>query len=30
MVWDHRPDRDFSSASETCDPEIANRFLEDL
>jgi hypothetical protein len=30
MVWDHRPDLDFSSASETCDPEIANRFLEDL
>jgi hypothetical protein len=30
MVWDHRPDLDFSSASETCDPEIANRFLEYL
>jgi hypothetical protein len=30
MVWDHRPELDFSSASETCDPEIANRFLEDL
>jgi hypothetical protein len=30
MVWDHRPDLDFSNASETCDPEIANRFLEDL
>lgn len=30
MVWDHRPDLTFSSASETCDPEIANRFLEDL
>jgi hypothetical protein len=30
MVWDHRPDLDFSSASETCDPEVANRFLEDL
>jgi hypothetical protein len=30
MVWDHRPDLDFSSASETCDPEIAERFLEDL
>ena len=30
MVWDHRPDLDFSSASQTCDPEIANRFLEDL
>ena len=30
MVWDHRPDLDFSSASETCDAEIANRFLEDL
>jgi hypothetical protein len=30
MVWDHRPDLDFSSASEICDPEIANRFLEDL
>ena len=30
MVWDHRPDLDFSSASETCDPAIANRFLEDL
>ena len=30
MVWDHRPDLDFSSASQTCDAEIANRFLEDL
>jgi hypothetical protein len=30
MVWDHRPELDFSSASETCDPEIANRFLKDL
>jgi hypothetical protein len=30
MVWDHRPDLDFSSAQETCDPEVANRFLEDL
>lgn len=30
MVWDHRPELDFSSASETCNPEIANRFLEDL
>jgi hypothetical protein len=30
MVWDHRPDLEFSSASETCDAEIANRFLEDL
>jgi hypothetical protein len=30
MVWDHRPDLDFSSASETCDPAIANRFLDDL
>jgi hypothetical protein len=30
MVWDHRPDLDFSSTPETCDPEIANRFLEDL
>ena len=30
MVLDHRPDLDFSSASETCDPEIANRFLGDL
>ena len=30
MVWDHRPDLEFSSASQTCDPEIANRFLEDL
>jgi hypothetical protein len=30
MVWDHRPDLEFSSASQTCDPAIANRFLEDL
>jgi hypothetical protein len=30
MVWDHRPDLEFSSASETCDAAIANRFLEDL
>jgi hypothetical protein len=30
MVWDHRPDLEFSSTSQTCDPEIANRFLEDL
>jgi hypothetical protein len=30
MVWDHRPDLDFSSASQICDPEIANRFLGDL
>jgi hypothetical protein len=30
MLWDHRPDLDFSSASEICDPEIVNRFLEDL
>ena len=30
VVWDHRPDLDFSSASESCDPGIANRFLEDL
>jgi hypothetical protein len=30
MVWDHRPDLDFSSALQSCDPEIANRFLEDL
>src|SRR5690606_26002783 len=30
MVWDHRPELDFSSASETCDPEVANRFLKDL
>lgn len=30
MVWDHRPELDFSSESATCDPEIANRFLEDL
>jgi hypothetical protein len=30
MVWDHRPDLDFSSEPEACDPEIANRFLRDL
>jgi hypothetical protein len=30
MVFDHRPDLDFSSVPETCDAEIANRFLEDL
>jgi uncharacterized protein DUF6152 len=30
MVWDHRPELEFSSAAESCDPEIANRFLEDL
>lgn len=30
MVWDHRPELEFSSATESCDPDIANRFLEDL
>lgn len=29
-VWDHRPELEFSSASQPCDPEIADRFLEDL
>ncbi|HET8698747.1 MAG TPA: hypothetical protein VFO94_14760, partial [Gammaproteobacteria bacterium] len=30
MVWDYRPDLEFSSAAERCDSEIADRFLEDL
>ena len=27
--WDHRPDLEFSPASEVCDPAIAHRYLED-
>jgi hypothetical protein len=27
--WDHRPDIEFSPASETCDPEVAERYLEE-
>lgn len=30
VTWDHRPELEFSSDSESCDREIANRFLEDL
>jgi hypothetical protein len=26
--WDHRPDIDFSPASEACDPEVAARYLD--
>jgi hypothetical protein len=26
--WDHRPDLDFSPASEACDPEVSDRYLE--
>jgi hypothetical protein len=26
MQWDHRPDIDFSPASEACDPEVAARY----
>ena len=28
MQWDHRPDLDFSPASEACDPEVAARFRD--
>lgn len=28
MQWDHRPDLEFSPASEACDPEVARRYLE--
>jgi hypothetical protein len=26
--WDHRPDIEFSPASEACDDEVAGRFVE--
>jgi hypothetical protein len=26
--WDHRPDLEFSPASEACDPNVAKRYLE--
>jgi hypothetical protein len=28
MQWDHRPDIDFSPASEACDPEVAARYRD--
>jgi hypothetical protein len=27
--WDHRPDLEFSPASEACDPEVARRYIEE-
>jgi hypothetical protein len=29
MLWDHRPDLEFSPANEACDPEVARRYIED-
>jgi hypothetical protein len=29
MQWDHRPDLEFSPPGEACDPEVAERYLED-
>lgn len=29
MQWDHRPDLEFSPLGEACDPEVAERYLED-
>jgi hypothetical protein len=26
--WDHRPDLEFSPASEVCDDEVAERYIE--
>lgn len=26
--WDHRPDLEFSPASQACDDEVAERFIE--
>lgn len=28
MQWDHRPDLEFSSATEACDPEVAARYRD--
>jgi hypothetical protein len=28
--WDHRPDLDFSPASEACDPKEAARYRESV
>lgn len=30
MQWDHRPDLDFSPATEACDPEVAARYRDHL
>lgn len=29
MQWDHRPDLEFSPPAEACDPEVAERYIED-
>lgn len=29
MLWDHRPDLEFSPQNEACDDDIAHRYLED-